>query len=295
MAYQKIFGIEIECILNNELNSNDYDDDERTYYLNNEELNLWDIKGDMSLNTYCDYKNEYSFNNGSCLEFVTPKLNNKESFFNSLKEFENKISHNGKYELFKVLDFNSSCGLHIHFTLNKKEIKLFKDKMVFLMFKEMREMFFKKIKESKLLKEDTKKSILKHYFRHYSKRLTEKETNKNYNNDRYFEFNFVSERINKGMEWRSFNLNSVTTWKEFNECFKIGYECITFLLRGLEKGYKTKEIKKNFSTKLKKLNHKIVKFNFENKIINITENKPLNKNKVLNLQNELMGVFQCVI
>lgn len=61
------------------------------------------------------YNNE--FDNPLTVELVSKCFKGKEAFFKGLQDFEIFFSCSGKYELKKVLYFNSSCGSHLHFSV----------------------------------------------------------------------------------------------------------------------------------------------------------------------------------
>lgn len=232
------YGIEIEGIFNNKYTNlmneiEEYDEDGNRYngreeYNHDIKFKKWRFKGDGSLHDSGFFSNE------SIVEFYSNLLKSKTDFFKALKEFKDFCSNKNKIELKDVVYFNDSCGCHIH--IGFKDYRKFYNLVNLEILKEFRELFFKKIKESKILDSDTKLNILNHYYRSYAREIKAQNYNKKHPH-RYLEFNILSERSGKGLEWRSFNLRDIKTWKEFNHLFKICFECIEFLHNKILNGY----------------------------------------------------------
>jgi len=215
-----------------------------------EGLNEWIAERDGSLNKSGFFSYEEP------IEIISPTFKGEKSFLKGLKDFKNYFSNFGEYELDEVLYFNSSCGGHIHFSIKNFS---FKNKVIFEIFKKVRNKFFKEIKNSNI---ESKKEIIKQYFRGYAKKLTE-EVYK-YKRCREAEFNFISEDRGKGLEWRSPNLLGIQNWKEFLEYWNIILKCLkyfyeisqkyeilnTFLLKIEDNYFKNENI--TFKTRKKK-------------------------------------------
>jgi len=277
MKSKCFFGIEIESAIN-ERYSNIDKEDLGEYHEGNKLLSFWKVERDGSLNASLS-----SFLSSFSCEFVSDLLKSKQEFFKALEEFKYHLSHNGKYELNKVIDFNTSCGCHIHFSFNNGKNFKFKEKVFYELFKEMRELFFKKLNDNQILNEELKEGIKEHYNRSYATIKTKKYF---FNFQRYNEFNFGSEIHNQGLEWRSFNLRGLKKWKEFDEMFKICWECLDFLLSKIKKGWisKNKKIRVN-----KKEIEKSIKKPFEE----IELNNDSKKEEIINLN--CGGIINCVI
>lgn len=225
MGFKLLTGLEIEAVLNRDFHKFPIG----SYHNGLKISEKWETQRDGSLNHYSEFKLPF------CVEFVSSILKDKKGFFEALKEFKDLLSKNGKYELNEVLSFNNSCGCHIHIGLNNS-LK-FRTLTEFRILKEMRDLFFKKIELSKVLNKKTKQDILTHYFRGFAQELRERQYLSRRSYNRSSEFNTISEEINKGLEWRSFNLLNVKKWIEFEEVFKIGFECINFLFKKRKNGY----------------------------------------------------------
>lgn len=278
------YGIEIEGIYNNEVldifccndgynNENDYynedEDDEHPEMRLNTDIILkyWESASDGSLNGNGVFDDEIT------REYRSILLKNKTDFFNSIKEFK-KFCKGDKLKLNEVIHFNQTCGCHIH--IGFKDNRRFYKLASYEVLKKFRELFFKKVNESKNLSDITKKNIIKHYYRYYSRKLEKREYNKP-NTPRRVEFNIQSEKNGKGLEWRSFNLNDVKSWDEFDTLFKICFECLEFLNKTVRNGY----ILENKTIRLQKL-----------KIKEIIKAKIEKNNQILNNRMELL---KCVI
>jgi len=260
-------GIEIECCFNSGLID-----------IEQQKKNGWDIVGDGSL------RNSDIFENENSLEFVSEILGSKKTYIKALKDFRGFF---GNYPLDEVLSFNNTSGTHIHIGLSKN--KKYHEKLSYDFFIELRELFFKSIKESDKLSEDTKQKILNQYFRYYAKQIDKIKWNEKDNNNRYQEFNTQSENEGRGIEWRSINLCGVKTWQEFNAVFEIVYNCAEYLFKERTTKHKTK-----FKTiRLNRTELKQIQKNHNEKIVlNLKGNSQVTININQKLKNE---VLQCVI
>jgi hypothetical protein len=219
------YGLEIEAVYDanilGKMTKQDY------HHGGFKENSLWKLERDGSLDVKSsDYK---KFGEGAsldCGEFITKRIVGREGIISAIDELQYKLFKGTPLD--KCMSFNISCGAHVHFSIRGKCRK----RTHFLLFKEMREMFFTRIQESELIKARTKTSILKHYFREYAQQTTKENFLKS---NRRMEFNFESEEYQKGMEWRSINLKGVTSWQELREVFNIVVDCVEFLDRRVRK------------------------------------------------------------
>jgi hypothetical protein len=268
-------GLEIECCYNMDLldfNIGGYHSDRIEKIGKN-----WKICSDSSL---CRSR---KFDTENTAEFISGILGSKKTLINALEEFRSFFKG---YPLNEVLDFNNSCGNHIHIGLNGD--KKYHDKMTFEDFKNLRELFFKQIKDSNNISEETKTKILNQYYRHYSEQI-KKENWKNKSSNRYMEFNKQSENSGLGIEWRSINLCGVKNWKEFNSVFEIVYNCCEWLFKKRTTNHKEKfNIIRLNRTELRQL----IKNNTENLTINIQDK---NTSKISLRIKSSSEVLQCVI
>ena len=289
--FKKIkIGIEIECILNNDIldfiPKGDYHNGITLKDIDGKEYNDWKCEGDASINA------GKIFHNYKQIEFVSMTFKSKQDFFNGIEKFINVISCNGKYELKQVMEVNKSCGCHIHLSKGKKQYL----KYVHSHFLEdTRKRFFKNLMSSKLPTQ-IKEAIKEQYDRSYSRVLTKEELlNSRHNSNRGVEWNFCSERKGQGLEWRSFNINKVETWEQFRKLMGIAFQSLEPLFLssiGWKKGnfYKVdidlpEEIEEEHKIKtpketLQELVIKTTKFINEEKLIKNMVNEKNNINKM---------------
>lgn len=208
-------GIEIECVLNSKIHHIEKGDYHEGYSIDG--LPRWKAEGDSSLSSYDEFD---GWENR--VEFISDVSYGKKQFIDSLRKFKKFFSKNGKYKLYEVLDFNASCGSHVHLSIDNF---YFDRKVIFAVFPKARKYFFNKVRKSKI---ESKEDILKQYNRSYSREINEDNWK---NRDRQTEFNFCSEHEGKGFEWRSINMLNIKTWKEFFEFWKIVYKSIEYLIK----------------------------------------------------------------
>jgi hypothetical protein len=211
---ERYFGIEVECIVNKDIvdipvNSYHSDSFDR-------DIQHWAATSDSSLSCQRKFKNEYT------CEFVSKKLKFSE-WKKGFDSFKKALQNNKNVEFNEVIDINNTCGCHIHFsTDNKRENTLITPKA----YEKLRENMFKRMETEMPMLYRAFKS---QYFRSYSKKLKEELLDKG---DRGLEINYSA--INKGVEWRSFNLMGVETWEEFYNIVRIGLEELNKMLVSIE-------------------------------------------------------------
>jgi len=205
-------GVEIEAVYNDNLLPSF---EVGGYHEGISFLNKWVAERDGSL---CD-ENEFK-EWSKTAEFIGGVFQNESDFFKGLETFERFFSQNGKFELNEVLSFNKSCGSHIHFSI--KGFK-FGKKVVFEIYPKVRNYFFKLLDNSNI---ESKEEIKAHYFRDYARKLNELNFI-----ERRMEFNFRSEFVDKGIEWRSPNLLNIQYWDEFFEYWKIVYNSLKYFYK----------------------------------------------------------------
>jgi hypothetical protein len=254
-------GIEIECSLNRELID---------IYAHKKPKG-WKFHPDGSLRTFGE------FNRVTLIEFVSTISYGKNRFRKKLLSFKEWVINNSKEtDLKKVISFNQSCGLHLHMGLNYSNdiSKLLCVEVI----DKFRKDFFKGLDKLNI-KQELKDNIKKHYFRKYSVKTTKLNYQPN-SSDRYKEINRISERQNKGLEWRSFNILGCDNWNDFIIVIMFAYECFEKLIKKRINGY---EIKKNSKFKVKdrdseEKKQEIISLNTKQEI-NINEPKAQN-NKI---------------
>lgn len=229
-------GLEIECIVNTNLLNIPIG----AYHAGVKVGTWWKSERDGSVfgGEFGEWSKGY--------EFVSNILFSHWGLKKALLEFK-KLFKADQYELSEVLAFNTSTGTHAHVSSNYS----FTEKGAFEVLLNARKKFFKMIKTSNLSSKD---QIIAQYFRPFAKRVSLKSFRNRYN--RRVEFN-VQEESKKGLEWRSLNMVGIKTWAEFDEFFKIYYECVHSLLNSLNK-YETKKSIRIKVPKDLELNQKIV-------------------------------------
>ena len=243
-------GIEIEGVFNG-----NYTPEEIGEYHESERLNnFWNVERDSSINR------SFIFDEEEKIEYISNILYSEEELKKALISFRN--SFGSKKQLNKLMYFNKSCGCHIHFGLEKK---FFYKVIPYDLLIKTRNYFFKELNNSDLRKE-LKDSVKKQYFRSYAMKLKKEAYNKGYT-PRYCEFNVSSEKQGRGLEWRSFNLRNVETWKEFNKMFEIMFKTSQYLYNLFYEGYSFK--------KSLRIERKLLKECIEEKKTNEIINKPL--------------------
>jgi hypothetical protein len=219
-------GIEIECIYNQEFLSRD------KAYAISKTLKNWRATPDGSLNSL------RQFENSGCVEFVSKTIVGRNRFKKQIETFRDYIIKESKTkDLKKVLSFNDTCGCHIHMGLTSNQP--ISDLLILDVIKQFRKDFFKRLRNLNI-DEMTKERIIVHYKRKYAKPTT-KSNYFNHRGRRYYEINRLSERIGKGLEWRSFNLLGVDNWEDFVKVIMLGYDCFAELIKKRLYGYETKK------------------------------------------------------
>ena len=163
-------------------------------------------------------------------ELVSHVKKNKRGFFNALKHLQKVVNA----PLIEVVDFNKTCGCHVHFEFDNIKFKNVETKRLYA----LRRRFFKKITESNIKSKD---EILRNYDRYYAskiKKLKSEYIGSEWINEKYSEFNLISENHNKGFEWRAINLCGVNNWDEFFEFWEIVYSCLEWFEKYINKTYK---------------------------------------------------------
>lgn len=203
-------GIEIETVFNADLIDIEIGDYHGGIDLNNITPEVyWNVQSDSSIDGY-----HSGFKECNEAEFVSKILRSKNDMFDALQNFQINVSGD-MFELNELLVFNNSCGCHIHISFPNYR---FKRKMAYEFYPFIRKYFFKLLRESNIPK-SIQHLIKKQYFRDYAKAFDSKTLN-----ERSREFNLTSE--DRGLEWRSFNLCGIKTWKQFYEMFSIVYQVV---------------------------------------------------------------------
>lgn len=215
-------GLEIECCVNME----NFDKPKGGYHHGNPISDRWTAEDDGSLNT-----SGTAFEERDTYEFVSKVFSSKAELMSGLSEFKALF---GDKELHECLEFNNSCGAHVHFSYDKNFGKI----IPYTTWEKLRAVFLKKIEESSINKE-AKTKIVKRYFRTYAEKVT--ETN---NFVRNREINVTNE--DKGMEWRALNLTGINKWDELFLFYDIVWDC----LWDLQKDFVGKQVIKNKSIKV---------------------------------------------
>jgi hypothetical protein len=202
------YGIEVECVFDN----SKVPFNPASYHTNNsgEHINFWSVTNDSSLNT--EVEPGFSISNPRTAEFVSDASIGIEEMMDYLTEFKKKLSADGRYELKEVLNFNKSCGMHIHFsTWRARENQM----LTMAFYKKLKERTFDRVKVEL-------PTLYKDFVKHYSRSYNAPQDNILINKGIRGEFNYTS--LNKGIEWRAFNLKGVKSWDEMFHLIRIGLE-----------------------------------------------------------------------
>lgn len=205
-------GLEIECIINRDKLNFPIGD-----YHNGHKLGkYWESQRDGSLDGDDIFKYEKT------VELVSFPIKGKTEFKRAIQELKQilKIKKSGK--LSEKVYFNNSCGCHIHVSFNKYKFIRSSHPMILV---RTRKFFLKNLFKSNLSKK-LKDNIAKQYDRSFAKVYPVERMR---NVGRESEFNYGSERNNKGMEWRSFNLCGVTNYKELRRLLNLAYRSLRYL------------------------------------------------------------------
>lgn len=216
MSHPILMGIELEGIYNKDSLRSKFGSG-YGYRQSNGKIvsDSWMISSDSSLEA-----RGTKFDNYEKAELIQLPRIGREGFFDSLQEFK-KLFKPGK-ELKECVEFNKSCGCHVHFSTNRKIF----DRCMFEHVGFLREQLEVNLK--KKLSAPTVKNIMDHYNRSYSSKIEEEDFEKFVTgtcSDRR-EVNFVSEHKGKGIEWRAFNLRDISTWEEFDGAMEAMYETV---------------------------------------------------------------------
>lgn len=223
---KKYIGLEIELIYNSQILNIRMGD----YHNGIKILKYWSCERDGSLR---NGNNPFKSWTKSC-EFISIKLDSPKKVNEAIKELIDFLSNKGKYSLNEVININDSCGSHIHLSIfkNRKELR-------FIYYSDLK--LLTQIRKKTLKELKNNESIYNHYFRGYAKKTTKKDLYQT--NNRYKEFNFNSEYENKGFEWRSPNLNNISSWQDFKNYLNIYVKNSYLMLNKLLNNKTTKHIK----------------------------------------------------
>ena len=230
--FKKIkIGVEVECIINtdiiNFIGVGSYHNGVTLKDSEDNKINTWKVETDSSINY------GQKFKKGRGLEFVSKTFKSKKDFFRGIDDFIKVFSINGKYELKEVIEINESCGCHIHIS---KGNKLFAKKVHSYFYENTKNEFLKMLKKSNL-SENVKNGVKKQYYRDFAQKSNKEQFNNNRLGNmgcvRNSEWNFRSEKNGCGLEWRSFNLRNVETWKDFKYLMSVGFMALEPLILSL--------------------------------------------------------------
>lgn len=240
-----MIGVEVECIIDvskiDFLSIGAYHSGNLMVDKDSNNVEGWTVEMDGSINR------GRRFSSPQGIEFVSQPFTSRQEFFRGIDRFIKCMSCDGQYELKEVMEVNSSCGCHIHLSKGNKKFA----KMVHkYLYDQTKINFFKSVKSS-TLPEKVKTAVMAQYYRSYAKKASLADFNKNRGEggDRRTEWNFRSEFGGNGLEWRSFNVRSVETWKDFKMLMSIAFKSLEpmfMALSGWHKGNKyAKEVNFN--------------------------------------------------
>lgn len=149
----------------------------------------------------------------------------------ALKEFKNFFSTKKNFPLSQVMNFNDSCGAHIHVSINDKRIR---NMVIKYSETRLREIALNRLtalaQENRLTLKQVEQ-FKKHYYRDYARDLSSESTRFG-GRGRYGSVNFQG--TPNTLEWRSFNLLPVTTWEEFELFYSVGIESLIEFINSLD-------------------------------------------------------------
>lgn len=211
-----LFGLELETAYNTKCGGN-IDSGE---YHNPLKFTrkFWNAERDSSLSCPRD--------NWGTVELTTNIFSRKQ-LKNVIEELKQEVRERVGFDNAEFSDYfeiNHSMGHHIHFSIPQRRML---PKVYGKLFLKIRSTFFKKLEK---YNEEIATKIKAQYFRSYAKRFNEKLARIN----RSYEFNLTNET--RGLEWRSFNICGVKTWKQYEEVLIIALDtlegCITEYFSG---------------------------------------------------------------
>jgi len=217
MANKIGIGVEIECLTNTNYFTGRIGDYHNGILV--EDMPGWRAESDGSLRLPEDEEYQdwaaVEFVSRRCKGFIGLKraLENFKGYYQS-EQIAQQIPPN---ELFQCLEFNDSCGAHIHISMSDAT---FWKHGLWPAFQNLRNEFFDRMNSSNI---QSKHRILNQYNRRYAERVNKPMR---YRNAKYLEFNITSEIEGRGLEWRSPNMLGIQTWSEFDEYWDIVILCL---------------------------------------------------------------------
>lgn len=199
-----LFGLELECA---------YDCKRKAvinkgYYHNPNKLTqYWNAETDGSLHNY---------NSGfDCVELTTKpfQLSELKKVVQDLRDEVIIRSGADDIEFNEYFEINKTMGHHVHFSVKNKPLL---KKTFIKLFPLIRRKFFVDLKAYDM---DIFKAVSEQYFRSYARKLT-----KHAYVIRSYEFNLTNEI--RGLEWRSFNVMGVKTWKQYEKVLFIALNSV---------------------------------------------------------------------
>jgi hypothetical protein len=221
----------------------------------------WKVETDGSLKST-------KFSSSDTAEFITTRPFLRRDLHNVVDALRTEANRRAldTYEFSEIFCPNYSCGHHLHFSYNG--IRLL-EKSTINLYPLIRAEFFKNLKRYSPRLHET---IKKQYFRHYAKKIR----GDNCYQSRCSEFNLTND--NCGLEWRSFNVNGVQTWKEYEDVVGIALDSLIKVLSEFLNGRKFFRFR-NVSLTISEETDKII-MEFD---INITE-RPVKEEVEINVQ-----------
>ncbi|MCD6381378.1 MAG: hypothetical protein J7L43_00155 [Candidatus Aenigmarchaeota archaeon] len=214
------YGVEIETATNLLLDSDEkapyHEWDEDEYYLF---AGQWKVEEDGSLG-------EHGYIDTA--EFILRYPKEKRAFFRALRGWKEGIQRRGFKRLHSAVEFNKTCGCHIHISLSFKNGKMLPvDFVKWEHLVAIRKRVLKKIDREL---PHIYPFFVGQYYRNYAQRM---ESIENGFEERYSEWNLqTADDEDFHIEWRSFNLMGVKTWADFFKMFRIAIDTIETVFRG---------------------------------------------------------------
>jgi hypothetical protein len=246
--FAPIFGIEIEAAISSEVRRATHIGD---YHMGEHmPVKGWIAESDASVDSSDDLR--YTIEMISCPRRIDAFMKQIDDLIEWLKQF-------GEFR--DVIDFNKSCGCHIHFSMaSRGDARWVEHFMQFYNLIGLRARVLKRIKRE--IGERQAKMFATQYYRNYAQKASIEDVYPQSARGRRVEFNYTTP--DKGLEWRSFNLYGCESFNDMRKLIQIGVE----------------ELEKVMLARSEKVNVRIDKrlidtLKEKNKCVNGTENMAL--------------------
>jgi hypothetical protein len=219
------FGIELEC----EVNGREHQLQRGNYHrgLPLDGDRTWRVEQDSSLRVH-----KFGDGTGYTAEIVS-KILKLSDYKEALKKFEEVLSKEGTKELNEVLNFNESCGAHIHFSFINHFHPMYKylPQSCETRLHDIAMVNVRRLHAQGKISQAVLEKFIANYYRGYAKKWVD-------GNREGKMVSLNAHKENRTFEWRSFNLTGIETWSEFHAMIDMGVNTVVeFLTEMQTKGY----------------------------------------------------------